>query len=155
MQAEHAPSKSTLWVPPSMKARLHTPLGGSVQYPICMANLDVAPSAMTSILPFTCFPCKEFTCCQSVLCKWMEPATLHRRSFLPFCLCARSYLSFDGMKCKLSDDRRKTAPPMTSLSKAPSPYQEQGSPCQPQSPPGGLHRCLVPSTRCACLNWCA
>ena len=65
-RAQHAPSKSTLWVPPSMKARLHTPLGASVQYPICMASLDVAPSAMTSILPFTCFPCIRHTCCQTV-----------------------------------------------------------------------------------------
>ncbi len=52
-----APSKSVLWVPPSTKARLQTPRGGSVQYPMWLASLLIAPSAHSSTRPRTDSPC--------------------------------------------------------------------------------------------------
>ncbi len=52
-----APSKSVLCVPPSTKARLQTPRGGSVQYPMWLASLLVAPSAHSRTRPRTDSPC--------------------------------------------------------------------------------------------------
>ena len=78
------PSNLVLWVPPSTKARLQTPLGASVQYPRYVASLLVAPSAHSSTRPRTSSPCTQVighsvACTDNEKCKLSSSCQMNER----------------------------------------------------------------------------